>query len=86
MKFFHIESEAKTVTIPIRVVGGKIMYFYDGPMPKLKEGAMGDLTLLESDVLDADWVAPLREARRVRLLEAKADIMLAMRLQRILPI
>ena len=85
MKFFHIESEAKTVTIPIRVADGKIMYFYDGPMPKLKEGAMGDLTLLESDVLDTDWVVPLREARKVRLLEAKADIMLAMRLQRIPP-
>ena len=54
MKFFRIESEAKTVTIPIKVIDGKITYFYDGPMPKLKEGAIGDLTVQESDILDID--------------------------------
>ncbi len=83
MKFFKSAPEEATVTIPIKIVDGKITYFYEGPMPTLQEGAIGELTLPQYAVLDKDWIAPLREEKKVCLLEPETILMLAMRIQRV---
>ena len=44
---------AKTVKIPVRIVKGRITYFYGGPMPRLKEGTVGDLVLATCTVTGA---------------------------------
>jgi len=40
----------KTVLIPVRVVEGELKFFYGGPLPSLKEGTIGDLTVPEYTV------------------------------------
>lgn len=51
----------KTVKIPVRIVDGKPVFFYGGDLPKLKEGAIGDLVLPSYAVLDKDKLLHLEE-------------------------
>jgi hypothetical protein len=51
----------KTVKIPIRIVGGKPVFFYGGELPRLKEGIIGDLVLPSYAVLDEDKLLHLEE-------------------------
>ena len=44
MPFIPDEQE-KTVKIPIQVRGGRIQFYFDGPLPLLEEGVIGDLVV-----------------------------------------
>ena len=37
------DEQEKTVKIPIQVQGGRIQFYFDGPLPLLEEGVIGDL-------------------------------------------
>jgi hypothetical protein len=57
------KSDPRTARVPFRVVDGQLMYFYGGPLPSLRDGAMGDLVLPASAiVLDDVRKKLLREA------------------------
>jgi hypothetical protein len=43
--FFTPDEQEKTVKIPIQVRAGQIQFYFDGPLPVLKEGIIGDLVL-----------------------------------------
>ncbi len=69
----------KTVCIPVRVVKGRITYFYDGKTLDLEDGAIGDLILPEQYVKDAAALRPMQEEREILLQPAGAVILLGMR-------
>ena len=37
----------KTVQIPVRLVEGKLRFFYGGPIPSISDGAIGELVVPE---------------------------------------
>ena len=47
---------AEKYCLPVRIVQGRAEYFYGGPLPAIREGAIGDLTLPAYAVLvDVPW-------------------------------
>lgn len=51
MAFIPDEQE-KTVKIPIQIRKGRIQFYFDGPLPLLEEGLIGDLVVPALAVLD----------------------------------
>jgi hypothetical protein len=49
---FIPERYAKTVRIPIRIENGVPKFFYEGTLPKLREGTVGDLIIAAHAVID----------------------------------
>jgi len=37
---FTPDEQEKTVKIPVQVRAGQIQFYFDGPLPELKEGSM----------------------------------------------
>jgi hypothetical protein len=70
------ERFGRTACIPIRVVVGGIQYFYGGPLPRLRDGTVGDLIVQESDLLDQRDVALLKQEQSVVLLPADSKVLL----------
>ena len=51
----NYDGLSKTVKIPVRIVNGKVNYFYGGELPSINNGAIGDLIIQEYDVRDKDF-------------------------------
>jgi len=66
MAFIPDEHE-KTVKIPIQVRDGQIQFYFDGPLPDLKEGIIGDLVLPYDAVVDPKARKLFSEKRRIPL-------------------
>jgi hypothetical protein len=66
MPFIPDEQE-KTVKIPIQVRGGRIQFYFDGPLPLLEEGVIGDLVLPAFAVLDPKARKLFSEERKIPL-------------------
>lgn len=64
---FHDALE-KTVKIPVKIVDGKPVFFYGGDLPKLREGAIGDLILPAYAVIDKDNLEKLEQEQTRDLL------------------
>lgn len=59
----------KTTKIPFRVVGGKLVHFYDGkPITELREGIIGDIIVQNYAVKDASRIKQYNVARKVDFL------------------
>jgi hypothetical protein len=64
------KTAARSVRVPFRFVNGQLTYFYGGPLPTIKNGAIGDLVLPAFDLavdsvreaLLAEKVVPLLDA------------------------
>jgi len=65
----------KTVLIPVRVVDGELKFFYGGPLPSLKEGAIGDLTVPEYTVENDFKLDLIRKQSRKPLLKEGAILL-----------
>ena len=61
----------KTVHIPVRIVKGRVTFFYSkrGTMPTLQDGAVGELVLPEYAVLDETAKHAITEERQVQLFD-----------------
>ena len=55
---FTPDEQEKTVKIPIQVRAGQIQFYFDGPLPALKEGIIGDLVA-------PYYAVPTRKARKL---------------------
>lgn len=59
----------KTVRIPVRIhTHDQIDYLYGGPLPKMREGTIGDLVVPERSITDKSDVCRLQQDQVVRLL------------------
>ncbi|HLJ55176.1 MAG TPA: hypothetical protein VKT77_09050 [Chthonomonadaceae bacterium] len=77
------DKSAERMTIPVRISKGRVTYFYGGPMPRLTEGAVGDLVLSAHAIEDDEWSHTLRQQIEVEILPADAPLLLAMRFDKI---
>lgn len=57
------EFDSSTVRIPVRIRNGAITFFYAGALPKIREGAVGDL------VLDKVFIEDETDLRRLQFQE-----------------
>jgi hypothetical protein len=64
---FTPDEQEKTVKIPIQVRAGQIQFYFDGPLPVLKEGIIGDLVLPYIAVLDPKARKLFSEERKIPL-------------------
>jgi hypothetical protein len=80
---FHPDKLAKTVRIPVKVVDGKLAYFYDRPVPLLKPGAIGEVVLPAYAVLNRDALQLLQAEQEILLFDAGTTLFLGMKMQRV---
>jgi hypothetical protein len=78
MSFIPDEHE-KTVKIPIQVRAGQIQFYFDGPMPDLKEGIIGDLVLPYDAVVDPEAQKLFSEERKIPLFKKKTPLYVQLR-------
>jgi hypothetical protein len=76
---FIPDEHEKTVKIPIQVCEGKIQFYFDGPMPDLKEGIIGDLVLPSYAVLDPKARKLFSEERKIPLFKKKTLLYVQLR-------
>jgi hypothetical protein len=68
---FTPDEHEKTVKIPIQVRDGQIQFYFDGSLPDLKEGIIGDLVLPYYAVLDPKARKLFSEERKIPLFKKK---------------
>ena len=78
MSFIPNEHE-KTAKIPIQVRNGQIQFYFDGPLPNLKEGIIGDLVLPYYAVLDPKARKLFSEERKIPLFKKKTLLYVMLR-------
>jgi hypothetical protein len=78
MSFIPDEHE-KTVKIPIHIRGGQIQIYFDGPLPQLKEGIIGDLVLPYDAVVDPKARKLFSEERKIPLFKKKTLLYVQLR-------
>lgn len=64
---FTPDEQEKTVKIPIQVRAGQIQFYFDGPLPVLKEGIIGDLVVPYYAVGDRKARKLFSEERKIPL-------------------
>ena len=80
MSFIPDEQE-KTVKIPVQVRAGQIQFYFDGPLPDLKEGIIGDLVVPYYAVLDPKARKLFSEERKIPLFKKKTLLYVQLRPQ-----
>lgn len=60
--------EPAQLSIPVMIRDGQVCFYFDGPLPKLREGTVGQLVVQGTSVLDDDMRRRLLEERTVPLL------------------
>jgi len=68
---FTPDEQEKTVKIPVQVRAGQIQFYFDGPLPELKEGSIGDLVLPYYAVRDPKARKLFSEERKIPLFKKK---------------
>lgn len=76
---FIPDPYSKMVRIPIIIKNGKIEFFFNGPLPELEEGAIGELVIEKGFFKDQKLADMLVETRKVPVL--KKDTILAVLLK-----
>lgn len=76
---FTPDEQEKTVKIPIQVRAGQIQFYFDGPMPDLKEGSIGDLVLPYYAVRDSKARKLFSEERKIPLFKKKTLLYVQLR-------
>ncbi len=62
------ERFERTVRVPVRVRQGRIEFLYEDDMPKLSEGAIGEVIFDENALEDVRWKAPLTAEHTVSII------------------
>src|SRR5215813_10547177 len=81
MAFIPDEQE-KTVKIPIQIRAGQIQFYFDGPLPDLEEGVIGDLVVPYDAVLDPKARKLFSEQRKIPLFKKKTLLYVQLRPQK----
>lgn len=68
----------KRVIVPIRVIKGKIEYFYGGGLPNIKDGAIGDLILPEYCIADEEKLQKLTGRYGKKIFEEGEELIIGM--------
>jgi len=76
---FIPDEQEKTVKIPIQVRAGQIEFYFDGPLPDLKEGIIGDLVLPYYAIGDAKMRKLFSEERKIPLFKKKTLLYVQLR-------
>lgn len=71
------DEQEKKVKIPIRIVDGKVKYFYGGNLPKIRNGAIGELILPEYSIDDEPFIEVSQQQQAVQLLPSGTTIIVA---------
>jgi len=71
----------KTVKIPVRIVDGQVRYFYGGELPKLREGAIGDLIVPAYAIQEADDLKRLQDEHIEEILPTGMIVLLGVRIK-----
>lgn len=69
-----IDSLEKTISIPVKVINGKIEYFYEGELPELKDGVIGDLILPSYSVKDENFLNTINCEEVVPFIEKNSKL------------
>src|SRR5262249_31616108 len=80
MAFIPDEQE-KTVKIPIQIRAGQIQFYFDGPLPDLEEGVIGDLVVPYDAVLDQKARKLFSEERKIPVFKKKTLLYVQLRPQ-----
>src|SRR5215813_4803635 len=78
---FNPDDQEKTVKIPIQVRAGQIQFYFDGPLPDLEEGVIGDLVVPYDAVLDQKARKLFSEERKIPLFKKKTLLYVQLRPQ-----
>ena len=76
---FTPDEHEKTAKIPIQVRNGQIQFYFDCPMPELKEGIIGDLVLPYYAIRDAKMRKLFSEERKIPLFKKKTLLYVQLR-------
>src|SRR5262249_30302998 len=76
---FNPDDQEKTVKIPIQVRAGQIQFYFDGPLPDLEEGVIGDLVVPYDAVLDRKARKLFSEERKIPLFKKKTLLYVQLR-------
>ncbi|GDX41427.1 hypothetical protein LBMAG21_17190 [Armatimonadota bacterium] len=76
---FQPYKYGKTVRMPVKVVNGKLVYFYATPIPELEDGAIGEVILPEWAVINRHALLLWQAEQAVTLFEANTTLFLGMR-------
>lgn len=68
------------VTIPVKVVNGKLEYFYGGTLPELEDGVIGELVLPIFAVKDKKFIQTISREEIVDLLPKGTKLFVSMRI------
>ena len=72
-----IDSLLKTVKIPVRIVNGKVNYYYGGELPSIGNGAVGELIIQEYDVEDNNFLSVCQYEEKIEILKQGTILMFA---------
>lgn len=71
-------DQEKTVRIPVRILThGRIDYLHGGPLPKMKEGTIGDLVVPERSITEKEDVYRLQQEKLVQFLPSGSVVKFA---------
>lgn len=68
-------SAEKTIVIPIKINKNGMEYFYGGPLPAFKDGAIGDLIVPINSVLELDKFQKIRTETIKTILEKNCRLL-----------
>lgn len=68
-------SAEKTIVIPIKINTNGMEYFYGGPLPAFKNGAIGDLIVPINSVLELDKFQKIRSEKIITILEKNCRLL-----------
>lgn len=60
--------EEKTVKIPVRIVGGEVKYYYGDNLPRIDDGAIGDLILPMGYVPDKNYLSVSNHEEKIEII------------------
>lgn len=72
----HSKRYQRTVSIPVRIVEGRLEYFYGGDMPKLRPGTIADLVVQAEALIDPADDVWLSHRHRLPLLAPETKLMI----------
>jgi hypothetical protein len=72
----NFDKFKKTVQIPVRVVKGRLQFFYGGDLPELKDDTVGDLIVPENAIIDKAKLQQISNEMIKELLPIDTNLMI----------
>jgi hypothetical protein len=72
------DSSKQTVNIPVKIENGQLRYLYGKALPKIKEGAEGNLIILQGEVIDQNFTKKIQIEKKELLFEKGEMLLIAL--------